>query len=49
MLRTFVGHEQPVVALAYGDGMLYSSAWDNTIRAWNVKVRPIIFRMDGHS
>ncbi|KAJ3145808.1 hypothetical protein HDU89_006860 [Geranomyces variabilis] len=36
LLDIFTGHEGPVSALAFSDGMLASASWDKSVRMWDV-------------
>jgi cytochrome c len=58
-LRVLEGHDAPVAALAWRDGVLASAAWDGTVRLWRDgaatrvlqghrgNVNAVVFRADG--
>lgn len=53
MVEEFIGHEDGVTSIAFADNMLYSGAFDHSIRSWDLKEmynrireRRIMFRED---
>jgi F-box and WD-40 domain protein 1/11/F-box/WD-40 domain protein 7 len=53
LIEEFLGHEDGITAIAFADNMLYSGAYDHSIRSWDLKElysrireRAIMYRED---